>query len=158
MRRVIALDTEEETNQLAKAMLANLAVGDVILLEGPVGAGKSALARAIIQTQMANDGHIEDVPSPTFTLIQTYETGRGLICHTDLYRLSDPSELEELGFPDLFETSICLIEWPERLGHQRPTRYLTVTLTFPDRSDAREATLLPFGEGWDWIDTIKTSS
>lgn len=154
MSRTIRLDTEKETMALARAILKNLHLGDVILLEGPVGVGKSALARAIIQSQMAIDGHVEDVPSPTFTLIQTYETSRGPICHADLYRLSDPSELEELGVPDLFDTSIALIEWPDRLGRLRPDRHLKIALSFPDSSDSRDATLLPFGGDWGWIEHV----
>jgi len=157
VRHRIVLNDEDDTTRLAIALLDHLSTGDCILLEGPVGVGKSALARAIIQTQMQRDGQLEDVPSPTFTLVQTYETSRGLFCHSDLYRLSDSSELEELGFPDLFDNAISLIEWPERLGYMTPERALRITLNFPDNSEVRHVALLPSGQGWDWIDAMAQS-
>lgn len=158
MTRTLTLHSETDTRHLAKAILKHLRIGDCILLKGPVGAGKSALARAIIQAQMHEDGEVEDVPSPTFTLVQTYQTERGQFCHADLYRLSDSSELEELGFPEIFDGSIALIEWPERLGYLTPKRALEITLSFPDSSDTREATLLPIGDGWGWVDEIELST
>ncbi len=154
MTRTLTLHSETDTRRLAEALLTSLKPGDCVLLKGPVGAGKSALARAVIQTQMRRDGVVEDVPSPTFTLVQTYQTSRGLFCHADLYRLSDGSELEELGFPEIFDNAISLIEWPERLGYLTPQRSLEITLSFPDSSETRQATLLPSGEGWGWIEHI----
>lgn len=148
------LKSQSETEALARAILPHLAHGDCILLEGPVGAGKSALARAIIQSQMALDGEIEDVPSPTFTLVQSYETEKCAFWHADLYRLSDVSELEELGLTEALADAVCLIEWPERLGRLKPTRHLRIAITFPDESEFRRVQLLPSGGGWDWIDKI----
>lgn len=90
--------------------------GDCVLLEGPIGAGKSLFARALIQTRL---GRAEDVPSPTFTLVQTYEADVE-IWHADLYRLSHPDEVFELGLDAAFDSAICLIEWPDRLGRFAP--------------------------------------
>lgn len=145
------LNSEDDTRALARAVLAHLSAGDCLLLEGPVGAGKSFFARALIQAQMQVDGHVEDVPSPTFTLVQMYETSRCEIWHADLYRLSSADELEELGLADALSQAICLIEWPDRLGSLTPERHLKVALSFPDESDARHAELMPQGAGWDWV-------
>lgn len=113
---------------LGTALSNILQPGDTILLEGPIGAGKSHLARAIIQTRLAAENRWEDVPSPTFTLIQSYETKAAQIMHADLYRLGDPDEVFELGLETAFETAICLIEWPDRLGSDRPEQALTLKL------------------------------
>jgi len=106
---------------------------------------------------MELDGYKEDVPSPTFTLVQTYETSRGAFWHADLYRLSDQSELEELGLVEALESAISLIEWPERLGALTPDRHLLIKLSFPDNSEDRLVTLLPSGEAWDWIEEVPFS-
>jgi tRNA threonylcarbamoyladenosine biosynthesis protein TsaE len=100
------------------ARLADLArPGDAILLEGPIGAGKSCLARAFIRARL---GRAEEVPSPSFTLVQVYEADVE-IWHADLYRLTHPDEVWELGLDDAFASAICLVEWPDRLGvHQPP--------------------------------------
>ena len=95
--------------------------GDTLLLSGSIGAGKTAFARGFIRAKL---GRIEDVPSPTFTLVQTYETDEGEIWHCDLYRLTHPDEALELGLDEAFETAICLIEWPDRLGDAAPENAL----------------------------------
>jgi len=117
-----------------------LCPGDVILLEGPVGAGKTHFARALIQSILHE---IEDVPSPTFTLVQTYDTVNGPLWHTDLYRVTSDTEIDELGLADAFETAICLVEWPDRLGPLAPAQALTLTLS--DAGNGRAARL-------DWTD------
>lgn len=89
--------------------------GTAVLLSGPIGAGKTHLARAIIQARLPVS---EDVPSPTYTIVQTYVVGETEIWHADLYRLSDSSELTELGLEDAFETGITLVEWPDRLPRE----------------------------------------
>ncbi len=91
--------------------------GDTLLLSGEIGAGKSAFARGFIRAKL---GRMEDVPSPTFTLVQTYDTDEGEIWHCDLYRLTHPDEALELGLDEAFESAICLIEWPDRLGDAAP--------------------------------------
>ncbi|NHF72949.1 tRNA (adenosine(37)-N6)-threonylcarbamoyltransferase complex ATPase subunit type 1 TsaE [Paracoccus xiamenensis] len=100
------------TAAFARALAPELGAGDTLLLEGPVGAGKSHFARALIRARLANPA--EDVPSPTFTLVQTYD-GTPPIWHADLYRLTDPSEIDELGLIDALEDSIAVIEWPDRM-------------------------------------------
>jgi tRNA threonylcarbamoyladenosine biosynthesis protein TsaE len=113
----ITLASEEQTAMLARRIAAVLGPGDTLLLAGEIGAGKSAFARALIQARL---GRAEDVPSPTFTLVQTYEHPDADIWHCDLYRLSQPDEVLELGLDTAFETAICLVEWPDRLGPLAP--------------------------------------
>lgn len=108
----------------------------MLLLDGPIGAGKTHLARALIQARLPNP---EDVPSPTFTLVQTYDAGDVEIWHADLYRLSHPDEVLELGLDDAFDTALCLIEWPDRLGSLTPEKALR--LRFSDQGEGRLVTL-----------------
>lgn len=115
-----------ETGDLARRIGAGLEPGHVLLLEGPVGAGKTHFARALIQSLLAV---AEDVPSPTFTLVQTYEGRRAEIWHADLYRLTAPDEVVELGLEEAFDTAICLVEWPDRLGDLVPDDALTLAFT-----------------------------
>lgn len=118
-------------------LLANLVVaGDTVLLSGPVGAGKTHLARALIQARL---GRTEDVPSPSFTLAQIYAADGVDIWHADLYRLSHPDEVLELGLEDAFGTAICLVEWPDRLGKGAPANALTIALSAD--SDGRRAVI-----------------
>lgn len=119
-----SLVNEDATAALAQQIATRLNTGDTLLLEGEIGAGKSAFARALIRARL---GRMEDVPSPTFTLVQTYEDPKGDIWHCDLYRLTHPDEALELGLGEAFETAICLIEWPDRLGDETPKSALTLS-------------------------------
>jgi len=125
----VMLDDEAATARLA-ARIAGLArPGDVIALSGPLGAGKTTFARAFIAARFAADGlAAEDVPSPTFTLVQTYDLPSGEIWHFDLYRLEDPDDADELAIDEAFATGISLIEWPDRLAGRLPARHLDVVL------------------------------
>ncbi len=125
----ILTNSTQQTASLAERIGEILSSGDVLLLQGDIGAGKSFFARSVIQSLQDNP---EDVPSPTFTLVQTYETRAGEVWHGDLYRLSDPSEAEELGLTEAFDDAICLIEWPDRLAGLTPAS--AVTLTFSTTS------------------------
>jgi tRNA threonylcarbamoyladenosine biosynthesis protein TsaE len=119
------LQNAEETSQAARALSAALTAGDTVLLTGDVGAGKTHFARSLIQSLLTTP---EDVPSPTFTLVQTYDTSAGAIWHADLYRLTSTFEIEELGLSDAFQDAICLVEWPDRLGELKPDGALEITL------------------------------
>jgi tRNA threonylcarbamoyl adenosine modification protein YjeE len=114
LHRTFDLASEAATRALGHALAAHLRPGDLILLRGDLGAGKTVLARAIIQSHLAVHGIHEDVPSPTFTLVQTYESPELLIAHVDLYRVEDVSELRELGLAEIADEGIVLVEWPER--------------------------------------------
>lgn len=119
------LADEDATAALGERLAGLLRAGDTVLLEGPIGAGKSHLARALIRARL---GRMEDIPSPTFTLVQTYDADGVEIWHADLYRLSHPDEVMELGLDDAFATAICLVEWPERLGSHLPPHALRLRL------------------------------
>ncbi len=127
----ISARSPEDTARLAERLAGRLRAGDVLLLEGPIGAGKTHFARCLIQSLMDTP---EDVPSPTFTLVQTYDTSAGEVWHADLYRLTSLDEIEELGLAEAFESAICLIEWPDRLGPLSPPGALTVRFD-PDPDD-----------------------
>ncbi|MCI2400030.1 tRNA (adenosine(37)-N6)-threonylcarbamoyltransferase complex ATPase subunit type 1 TsaE [Aliiroseovarius subalbicans] len=118
----------DATAAFARALAPTLQAGDVVLLSGAIGAGKTHFARSLIQARLTAAGRFEDVPSPTFTLVQTYDDGVGELWHADLYRLTHPDEVEELGLIDAFETAICLVEWPDRLGDLIPRTALTLEL------------------------------
>ena len=122
----IFLPDEGATTRFGALLADILRPGDTILLQGAIGAGKTHLARAFIQHRL---GRLEDVPSPTFTLVQTYDADGSEIWHADLYRLSHPDEVLELGLEAAFETAICLVEWPDRLGELTPPGALTIALS-----------------------------
>jgi tRNA threonylcarbamoyladenosine biosynthesis protein TsaE len=123
--RTLDLPTETETEVLGRKLAGLARPGDVILLEGPIGAGKSSLARAFIRARL---GPGEEVPSPTFTLVQVYDDHGTEIWHADLYRLTHPDEVWELGLDQAFATAICLVEWPDRLGRHLPPEALRIRL------------------------------
>lgn len=123
---VFHLPDEAATAAFGSGLATLLRAGDTVLLEGPIGAGKSHLVRAFVRAKL---GRMEDVPSPTFTLVQTYQAADTEIWHADLYRLSHPDEVLELGLEEAFETAICLIEWPDRLGPHMPETALHVRLS-----------------------------
>ena len=124
----LTLTSPDETAALGAAIAPILGPGDVLLLEGDVGAGKTHFARSLIQARLAAAGRQEDVPSPTYTLVQTYDDGNCEIWHADLYRVTDPAECLELGLDEAFDAAICLVEWPAALGPARPENALVIGL------------------------------
>ncbi len=134
------LDTEDATRALAAAIARLARPGDAILLRGPLGAGKSAFVRAFLRA-CSGDPALE-VPSPTYTLVQSYPLPRFTAHHFDLWRLSGPADLEELGW-DEARADVVLVEWPERLEDLSPGDALTITLT-PIGESARQVAL----SGW----------
>lgn len=136
--------SREATLAFARGLARLLAQGDVVLLEGELGAGKSEIARAIIRQRL--DAEVE-VPSPTFTLVQTYAGPDCPVTHADLYRLTDPAELGELGLEEAGDLGILLVEWPERAGEGYfPPSALHLSIE-PLAGEARRLRLIG-DEGW----------
>ena len=150
--RKLSLETPEKTVDVASRLSTCLKQGDVLLLQGGLGAGKTHFARAVIQARMAKSGLVEEVPSPTYTIVQTYEDENCEIWHADLYRLSGSAEIDELGLLDAFESSISLIEWPDRLDGLAPVGALTCEFEFTENGDSR--TLAFRGDSARWSKVI----
>ncbi len=148
--RQFTFGSPEETAGFATALAPRLHAGDVLLLEGPIGGGKTHFARALIQARLAADGApVEDVPSPTFTLVQTYDTGRVEIWHADLYRLNHPHEVEELGLSVAFAEAICLVEWPDRLGTLAPVGALVLSFALGTDAETRIVSASTGDPAWE---------
>jgi tRNA threonylcarbamoyladenosine biosynthesis protein TsaE len=118
------LEDEQATAQLGADIAAVVRAGDVITLSGPLGVGKTSLARGIIKAL----GHQGDVPSPSFSLLQPYDELEPAVWHVDLYRIDDPSEIEELGLDSA--EAVLLVEWPERAGVAGWSNALALSLDF----------------------------
>jgi len=135
------LANEAATLAFGAALAPTLRAGDVIALYGGLGAGKTTLTRGLL-TELIGD---IEVPSPTFTLVQTYVTSAFDLWHFDLYRLTDPEELVELAWDEAAE-GVCIIEWPEKAGGKLPDWRLDIVLE--PESEGRIVTLEPRGEDW----------
>ncbi len=132
----IQTGSEQETVDFANGLARSLRSGDVVLLYGDLGMGKSVVSRTIIRALCKSSAM--EVPSPTFTLVQTYDTPSDLIWHFDLYRLADTSEIYELGWEEALSGGIVLVEWPERLGGMHPKSHIDIILnTVEGQPDAR---------------------
>ena len=152
MNSTLTLADPAATERLARTLAPRLGAGDLIGLTGGLGAGKSLFARALIGARLAALGRSEEVPSPSYTLVQTYDLGGVELWHADLYRLGATGELAELGLEDAFASAICLVEWADRLGPALPPRRLMLSLEFVSGDDdARAARLDATGPGWDWL-------
>ena len=142
----------EATTRLGQTLAPLLQPGDSVLLYGPLGMGKSTLARGLIRALTRPD---EDVPSPTFTLVQFYES-EPPVAHFDLYRLNDPEEAWEVGLDEALDDGCVLIEWPERLG-ENPARFLgpdILTITLAEEGQSRLATVSGAGRWESKIDDL----
>lgn len=142
----IHLKDADATTALGQRIAPLLEPGEAVLLFGPLGMGKSTLARGLIRALTRPD---EDVPSPTFTIVQWYES-EPPVAHFDLYRLTRPEEAFEIGLDEALDNGCALIEWPERLGDD-PTRFLgsdILTITLSEAGDGRHATVSGAG-AWD---------
>ncbi|MBI1327558.1 MAG: tRNA (adenosine(37)-N6)-threonylcarbamoyltransferase complex ATPase subunit type 1 TsaE [Alphaproteobacteria bacterium] len=134
------LKSIEETEAFARAFAEKTTAPCMILLKGDLGAGKTTFARAFIR-YLLNDAEAL-IPSPTYTLIQEYETPRGILRHFDLYRLTAPEEVYEIGWEDALQNGIALVEWPENLGYLAPKDALTLAFSPDPASDeARTVTI-----------------
>jgi tRNA threonylcarbamoyladenosine biosynthesis protein TsaE len=150
----MALPDEAATLALARSVAGVLGAGDVVFLIGDLGTGKTTFARGLINALPPAGGgpagtarNDEEVPSPTFTLVQIYERRPAPVWHVDLYRLQRPDEVEELGLDEAAGEAITLIEWPERLGRHVPADRLEVRLSYGGSPTARSVVLAGHG-GW----------
>lgn len=141
------LKDEAATARLGAAIAARLRAGEAVCLSGPLGAGKSTLARAMIRALTMPD---EEVPSPTFTLAQFYEGPRLKIAHFDLYRLTSPDEAYEIGLDEALEDGAAAIEWPERLQGRLPPDRLDVEIALA--GSGRRVRLTPQGS---WMGRVE---
>lgn len=147
---IVHLADAEATTRLGATLAPLLAAGDAVLLYGPLGMGKSTLARGLIRALTTPD---EDVPSPTFTLVQFYES-EPAIAHFDLYRLARPEEAVEIGLDEALDRGAVLIEWPERLGDD-PAAWLgaePLSIILAEQNGGRRATVSGAG---DWERRLK---
>ena len=151
----VHFSTADQTRQFAVNLSDHLKSGDVVLLQGAIGAGKTHFARSLIRARLAKVGIEEDVPSPTFTLVQTYNVGTAEIWHADLYRLTHPDEIEELGLTQAFDDAICLIEWPDRLGELQPDNALLISIEASPDSNQEDHRVITFsGDAAIWRDRV----
>lgn len=133
----LSLSDEAATERLGAALAARLRPRDVVALQGGLGVGKTTLARAILRSATGEPGLI--VPSPTFTLVEIYDTRLGSFWHFDLYRLEQAEQVFELGWEEARAEGVALVEWADRMGPLLPSSRLTVTLSM--ENEGRRATL-----------------
>jgi len=139
-QRRLVTTSEAETIALGRSLAAELRRGDVVLLEGVLGAGKTALARGLASGLGVPE---EEVRSPTFTLVNPYH-GRLPVYHVDLYRIEKPRDLDELGLEEILGTDgVAIVEWAERLGRWRPPH--AYVIRFEDRGDSERAIVIDDG-------------
>lgn len=145
----IKLADAAATRRLAARLAALARPRDLIALSGPLGVGKTEFARGFIRAFARRHGVAppQEVPSPTFTLAQSYDLGPVTVWHFDLYRLAKPEDAQELGMDEALAEGIALVEWPERLGGLLPRTRLDLALAYADAPGGRTATLTGHG---DW--------
>ena len=148
----IALPNPAATANFARRLAPLLRTGDVVGLAGDLGSGKTTLARDLIAALSDRD---REVPSPTFTLVQTYDCGALTVWHFDLYRIERSADVYELGFEDALADGVTLVEWPEHLGALMPADHLLVTLVQGPTTDARFARVAGHGA---WAERLDRAS
>jgi tRNA threonylcarbamoyladenosine biosynthesis protein TsaE len=136
------LADEAATARLGQGIALALRPGEAVCLSGPLGAGKSTLARALVRALTTPD---EEVPSPTFTLVQFYEGPDLKIAHFDLYRLADPDEAYEIGLDEALDDGAAVIEWPERLAGRLPADRLDVEIVLGETAETRQVRWVGYG-------------
>lgn len=141
----------KSTQDLAKRIALLAQSGDVIALSGDLGAGKTEFARAFIRHLTDPN---EEVPSPTFTLVQTYDGQNGEIWHLDLYRINTPEEVLELGIEEVMQDVIMVVEWPEKMGQYLPRGRLDIFLSVTKGKNHRQAELVAHGH---WAERLRES-
>lgn len=139
------LASEAATAKLGEVIATVLRTGEAVCLSGPLGAGKSTLARALVRALTTPQ---EDAPSPTFTLVQFYEGARLKLAHFDLYRLDDPAEAYEVGLDEALEDGAVIIEWPERLAGRLPRDRLDIEIAFGETDETRQVRIVGHG-AWE---------
>ena len=152
-KKVVYNITIQQTVSISRALAELVRPGDTLLLFGDIGSGKTFLSRTLIQKMMQSQGiALEDVPSPTFTILQIYDTISPTVWHLDLYRISNSEEIIDLDLEKALENNVCLIEWPENMGLYVPKRNLSITLEETlGACDSRTITLEFNDAGWEHI-------
>ena len=151
----------QATAAFAARIAPLLRPGDTLLLDGEIGTGKTHFARAIIQARLAAVGRTEDVPSPTYTLVQAYNDGVTDLLHADLFRLTSPEEVFDLGLEDAFKDAVCMVEWPDRLAELRPDGAIHIRFETRDEPCVRVLTFSATAQRWSQLlplfDSLVTS-
>ena len=140
-----------DLGEIAKIFAENTENSDLLLLSGKVGSGKTEFARLIIKANAKKENiGIEEISSPTFSLVQSYEFKCQKISHIDLYRVKSELELFELGIPDVFDSQITILEWPEILEKENLARYVSIKILETKKlKEHRDIEVAFFGNGWD---------
>ena len=145
--------TSQQTVSISETLAELIRPGDTVLLFGKIGSGKTFFSRAMIQKMMQKQGAVvEDIPSPTFTIVQIYDTLVPSVWHLDLYRILNPEEIIDLDLENALEKHVCLIEWPQNMGLHVPERNLSITFEELVGSDEVRNINFEFnGIGWEHI-------
>jgi tRNA threonylcarbamoyl adenosine modification protein YjeE len=138
----IILNNEIDTQKFAEHISQTLQKGDCVCLHGDLGAGKTSFSRSLIRHLGESK---QDVPSPTFTLVQFYDVPKFTIWHFDLYRIKHPEEVYELGWEDALHDGVCLVEWPKNAGHLIPEDHIEIEFFFTGNNEEREVTVKGLG-------------
>ena len=143
---ILNLPSEKATSEFGKKISENLKIGDIIYLSGEMGSGKTTLARSIIKNLLPDDLKNTTVPSPTFTLIQTYNGKNFDIGHADLYRIENSSELEALGIEDILYNGAVLIEWAEKIKNKLNYNIIEIKISYSEEGRIAQIKNI---QGWD---------